>query len=76
MTTLLEQLKKQAHYLTTHEKATLARFLIASLDEPHAEDADQLWIAESQRRYQAYQRGEIEALSGDQVMTRARDRLR
>jgi predicted amino acid dehydrogenase len=51
--TLLEDLKKQTRRLTTHEKATLARFLIATLDEPNANEADQLWVAESQRRYQA-----------------------
>jgi len=35
-----------------------------------------LWVAESQSRYQAYLRGEIEAYPGDEVMTRARNRLK
>ncbi len=76
MITLLDEIKKQTSRLTTQEKAILARFLIASLDEPSVNDADQLWVKESQRRYQAYQRGEIEVCPGDQVMTRARDRLK
>ena len=76
MTTLLEELKKQTRYLTTQERAILARFLITSLDDQNADNADPLWVAESQRRYQAYRKGEIEAYRGDQVMTRARNRLK
>ena len=76
MITLLEELKKQALHLTTQEKAILARFLIVSLDDPNADDTDQLWVAESRRRYQAYSKGEIEAYPGDQVMTRTRNRLK
>ena len=76
MTTLLEELKKQTRQLTTQEKAILARFLLASLDDPNADNADQLWVAESRQRYQAYQKGEMVAYPGDQVMTRARNRLK
>ena len=36
------------------EKATLARILIEGLDALADSNVEQLWIAESQRRYQAY----------------------
>ena len=76
MSALLEELKKQSRLLTTQEKATLARTLIEELDASPVHNVEQLWIAESQRRYEAYLRGEIDAHPGDEVMTRARSRLK
>ena len=54
----------------------LARILIEELDASTDSNVEQLWVAESQRRYQAYLRGEIKAYPGDEVMTRARNRLK
>ncbi len=39
-------------------------------------DADQLWIHEAQRRYDAYRKRDLEARPGDEVMARARNRLK
>lgn len=47
-----------------------------NLEDPNGDNADHLWVAESQRRYEAYLKCEIEAYPGDQVMTRARNRLK
>lgn len=76
MSALFEELKKQTRLLTAQEKAMLARILIEELDASTDSNVEQLWVAESQRRYQAYLRGEIEAYPGDEVMTRARNRLK
>ena len=76
MSALFEELKKQTRLLTAKEKAMLARILIEELDASTDTNVEQLWVAESQRRYQAYLRGEIEAYPGDEVMTRARNRLK
>lgn len=76
MSSLLEELTKQSRLLTAQEKATLARILIEGLDASCDTNVEQLWVAEAHRRYQAYLRGEIEAHPGDEVMTRARSRLR
>jgi hypothetical protein len=75
MSALLEELKKQTRLLTAQEKAMLARILIEELDASTDSNVEQLWVTESQRRYEAYLRGEIEAYPGDEVMTRVRDRL-
>ena len=56
MSALLEELKKQTRLLTAQEKAMLARILIEELDASTDSNVEQLWVAESQRRYQAYQR--------------------
>ena len=76
MSALLDELEKQSRLLTAQEKATLARILIEGLDPSQDRDVEQVWIDEAQRRYQAYLRGEIEAHDGDEVMTRARNRLK
>ena len=76
MSSLLQQLLEQSRLLTAQEKATPARILIEGLDASSNNNVEQLWVTESKRRYQAYLRGEIEALPGEEVMTRARNRLK
>ena len=76
MSALFDELEKQARLLTPQEKATLARILIDELDPATDRQVEQLWIAEAQRRYDAYLRGELESLPGDEVMSRARSRLK
>jgi putative addiction module component (TIGR02574 family) len=76
MSALLEELKKQTRLLTAEEKATLARILIEGLDASTDSNVEQLWVAESERRFEAYLSGEIEAQPGEEVMTRARNRLK
>ena len=76
MSTLFDQLEKQTRMLTPQEKASLARILIEELDPSSDSDVEQLWTAESQRRYDAYLKGELKSISGDQVMGRARSRLK
>jgi hypothetical protein len=74
MSTLLDDLERQARALTSREKATLARILIEELDPALDAEVEQLWIAEAQLRYEAFLNGELEALRGDDVMARARIR--
>lgn len=71
-----EELEKHARALTVEQKAALARILIEELDTTVDPNAEQLWLEEAQHRYDAFLRGEIEPLAGDEVMQRARDRLR
>ncbi|HEU4767801.1 MAG TPA: addiction module protein [Pyrinomonadaceae bacterium] len=75
MSALFDEVQKQARMLTQQEKAALAHLLIEELDTSSDADVEQLWVEESRRRYEAYRRGEIEALPGDEVMARARSRL-
>jgi len=37
-------------------------------------EVERLWIAEAHRRYEAFLKGEFEALPGDEVMARVRSR--
>ena len=76
MSAQFEDIERQARSLPLNEKAALARLLIEELDSSVDADADQLWIAEAQRRYDAYLKGKLEAVPGDDVMARARNRIK
>ena len=76
MTLQFEKIQKEIHSLTNREKAALAYRLIEDLDGPPDEGVEQLWIEEAQRRYEAYRSGNLEAIPGDEVMRRARERLK
>jgi len=76
MSALFDEIEKQSRLLTAAERATLARILIEGLDPNVDFDVEQLWISEAQDRYQGYLRDEIEALPGDEVMTRVRNRFK
>ena len=76
MSTQFDEIEKQARLLPIREKAALARVLIEELDSSTDGNTEQLWIEEAQRRYDAYLKGELEALPGEDVMRRARERLK
>ena len=76
MSAHFDDIEKQARSLPLKQKAALARVLIQELDTTVDADAEQLWIVEAQRRYDAYLKGELEALPGDEVMARARNRIK
>ena len=71
-----EDIERQAKQLSLKQKAALVRTLIEELDSSVDRDVEQIWIEEVQRRYDAYLRGELEALPGEEVMERARARLK
>jgi putative addiction module component (TIGR02574 family) len=75
MSTLFDEVEKQARALTPQEKASLARILIEELDPGIDAGVEQVWIEEAQRRYNAFLKGQLEALPGEAVMARARSRL-
>ena len=76
MSSKFDDLEKQARALSREEKAALARVLIEELDPVKEPGVDELWLEEARRRYDAYRRGEMKAVPGDEAMARARSRLR
>ena len=76
MSAHFDDIEKQARLLPLKEKAALARVLIEELDASVDAGAEQMWIDEAQRRYDSYLKGELEAIPGDDVMKRARNRLK
>lgn len=76
MSNQFDDLEKRARALSREEKAALARVLIDELDPVKESGVDELWLEEARRRYDAYRRGEMKSVPGDEAMARARSRLR
>ncbi len=75
MSILFDDIERQTRQLSVSEKALLARILVEEIDPSEDRDVEQLWITESQRRYEGYLNATIEAQPGDEVMARVRRRL-
>ena len=76
MSSQFDELSKRVRALPAKEKVELVRALIDDLDPGKDPDVEKLWIAEAERRYAQYLRGEVEAIPGDEVMAEARKRLK
>lgn len=60
--------------LSGEERATLADQLLQSLEEPDQQEVDRSWAREAEDRIAAYERGEIQAIPGDQVFADLKSR--
>ena len=58
--------------LPREERERLVDELLESLNEPAAAELDAAWAAEIDRRLAAYDRGEVQALSAEEVFAKAR----
>ena len=76
MSSQFDDLAKRVRALPVGEKAALFRELIDYLDPGQDPDVDKLWLEEAELRYAQYLRGEVEAIPGDEVMGKARKRLK
>ncbi len=65
----VSQLAKKAIELEPVERIRLVEAILNSLDKPD-HDIEQNWIAESEARYEAYKRGEIDALDWEEIKKR------
>ena len=59
-----QELYQQANQLALLEKLQLAELLLANLDKPDHE-IDVIWKDEAQKRWRAYQAGELKTVSYD-----------
>ena len=62
----LDQLAKKAIGLQPIERIRLVEAILYSLDKPDS-DIEKSWVAESEARYNAYKRGELEAYDWDEI---------
>lgn len=70
---LLEDIEAAALQLAPTERAHLAERLLLSLDED--DEVLATWVAEAERRGNAFDRGEMNAIDFDQAIAQARARL-
>jgi len=69
-------LEWEALRLPAKDRALLADALLGSLDDEAARAHEAAWLQESESRFAAYQRGEIEAVDGPQVLAELRAKYR
>ncbi|TXI73086.1 MAG: addiction module protein [Dokdonella sp.] len=70
---LLEDIEAAALQLATSDRAKLAERLLLSLEED--DEILAIWVAEAERRGEAFDRGEMEAIDFDEAIAQARARL-
>ncbi len=66
------ELAKRGKELPREERERLIDELLESLNEPATAQLDSAWNAEIERRLAAYDRGEVQALSAEEVFAKAR----
>ena len=76
MSSRFDDLEKRARSLSREERAALARVLINGPDPVNEPGVDEPWLEEARRRYDAYRRGDLKSVPGDEAMERARSRLK
>ncbi len=65
----VNQLAEKALILPPAERIRLVEAILYSLDKANI-DIEQAWIAESEARYKAYQKGELETVDWDDIKKR------
>ena len=71
MTNAAKKLSAQARKLSPAERLALVDDILASLDEPDPA-IDRMWAKEAEDRLAAYRRGEIKAVSLQEVLAKYR----
>lgn len=66
------ELALKGKQLPREERERLVDALLESLNEPASQELDAAWDAEIGRPLAAYDRGEVSALSGEEVFAKAR----
>ncbi len=72
MTISLADIEVQARSLTPEERARLAEVLLESLQDTALSEIETAWQREIEQRVAAYDRGELETFSAEQVFAEAK----
>jgi putative addiction module component (TIGR02574 family) len=70
------ELEEEAKNLPMQEQAVLVRNLLAGLDDGQDEDVEEVWLAEAERRYQAYREGSHVPKSAAATLKEAKSRVK
>ena len=72
MSVLLAELEQQARALSPDERAQLAEVLLESLHDTSMSEIETAWQREIESRVAAYDRGEVQTYSAEDVFADAR----
>ena len=62
--------------LPPRSRAKLAEQLLESLDDPKQKEIDRLWADEVENRIDAYERGELKVIPGQEVFRRLKPKMK
>jgi putative addiction module component (TIGR02574 family) len=63
----VQKIEAEAVQLSKKDRAELVRRLIATLDQGHDVDAEQVWLDEAERRLSSYQKGDSKSIPAENV---------
>ncbi|HMH17059.1 MAG TPA: addiction module protein [Burkholderiales bacterium] len=72
MSTTLAEIERQVRSLSVEERARLAEVLLESLHEAPLAEIEAVWEREIEERAAAYDRGELQTISAEDVFAEAR----
>ena len=72
MTDLVAELAERSRTLPTEERSRLVELLLETLYEPPLSEIEAAWDTEIRHRVAAYERGEVETYSAEEVFAEAR----
>ena len=72
MSEMLKELERQARSLSAEERARLAEVLLESLRDVPLAEIEAAWDREIESRAAAYDRGELQTISAEDVFAEAR----
>jgi putative addiction module component (TIGR02574 family) len=75
MSKTLVDLERELSALPVEQRAQLASFLLATLEPADEGDIEAAWVQEAERRLAAFEAGDLEAISAEEVFAEARRRL-
>lgn len=67
-----QKIEDEALHLSKEDRDLLIRRLVLSLDSPTPEDLRSEWLNEAQRRARELDEGEVQSVSADEVLRKAR----
>ena len=72
----LVEIKRVVMALPLRDRAELAEYLLASLDDLAGQENEAVWIDEAEKRYQAYLKGTLSARPFADALQEAREMLK
>lgn len=72
----LQRIQDEALLLPKEERAQLVQRLVLSLESPSKEELRSDWLLEARRRAEELDSGSVQAVSGEDVMRKARDLIK
>ncbi|MEX2212552.1 MAG: addiction module protein [Phycisphaeraceae bacterium] len=76
MSKTVDEVLADARQLSEKDRAAIAEALLAELDGPVEEGVEEAWAAEAERRLEAYDKGELDTMSIEEVKEAIRARKR